>query len=31
LLVLVEAQHLETVGSDVVGGTGEGHQPEEGQ
>jgi len=31
LLVLFEPQHVEAVGGDVVGGTGEGHQPEEGQ
>ena len=31
LLVLVETEHIETVGSDVVGGTGKGHQPEEGE
>ena len=31
LLVTVEPQHIETIGSNVVGGTGEGHQPEEGQ
>ena len=29
--MLFESQHVEAVGSDVVGGTGKGHQPEEGQ
>ena len=31
LLVLLEAEHVEAVGGDVVGGTREGHQPETGQ
>ena len=31
LLMLVETKHIKTIGSNVVGGTGEGHQPEEGQ
>ena len=31
LFVLVEPEHIKTVGCDVVGGTREGHQPEERQ
>ena len=31
LVVLLKSEHIEAVGSDVMGGTGEGHQPEESQ
>ena len=31
LLVLLEAEHVEAVGGDVVGGRAEGHDPEEGE
>ena len=31
LVMLLKSEHIEAVGSNIVGGTREGHQPEEGQ